>query len=57
MRRREFIAGLGDAGAWPIAVRVQQQALLTRRVGRASADFVRAFRKGPGKPATLKART
>src|SRR5580704_13209151 len=53
MRRREFIAGLGSAAAWPVVARAQQPALpVVGFVGSGSADaaagYVAAFRKGLG---------
>jgi ABC-type uncharacterized transport system substrate-binding protein len=51
IRRREFIAGLGSAAAWPVVTRAQQSALpVVGFVNGGSADrstaIVAAFRKG-----------
>jgi putative tryptophan/tyrosine transport system substrate-binding protein len=54
MRRREFIAGLGGAVAWPVAARAQQSARV-RRVGMLTGldqsyhAFAAAFREGLSK--------
>ena len=53
LRRREFIAGLGSAAAWPVVARAQQRGLPVIgfvEVGSVdlSADIVAAFRKGIG---------
>ena len=53
IRRREFIAGLGSAAAWPIVARAQQVAmpviaLINGAAAGGSADFAAAFRRGLG---------
>jgi len=48
MRRREFIAGIGGAAAWPLAARAQQQSLPVigfLRLG-SPEGFLPAFRRG-----------
>jgi putative ABC transport system substrate-binding protein len=50
MKRREFIAGLGSAAAWPVVVRAQQPVPVIGWLGSGSPDvftyLVRAFRRG-----------
>src|SRR6516162_3400760 len=52
MRRRQFIAGLGSAAAWPLTARAQQRGipvigyLFTGREPRSEQSFVAAFRGG-----------
>ena len=51
MRRREFIAGLGSAAAWPLAARAQQAAVpvvgwLSSRNSGTDAYVLPAFRRG-----------
>jgi len=51
MRRREFIAGLGSAAAWPVVARAQQPTMPVIGVispGSASDSVRGAFRKGLG---------
>jgi hypothetical protein len=51
MRRREFIAGLGSAAAWPLVARAQQRAMpvvgwLSSRNSETDAYVLPAFRLG-----------
>ena len=51
IRRREFIAGLGSAAAWPVAARVQRQTMpvvgwLAGQSPESEREVLPAFRKG-----------
>ncbi len=47
MKRREFIAGLGSAAAWPVVARAQQPAMPVTGLVRPKASYqVASFRKG-----------
>jgi putative tryptophan/tyrosine transport system substrate-binding protein len=61
MRRREFIAGLGSAAAWPVVVRAQAAPLpvigyLAQGTPEGSAEFVSAVRKGLGEAGLVEAK-
>ena len=61
LQRREFIAALGGAAAWPLAARAQQPALPVFRWSSAlqptTFRSVAVFRKGLSKTGYARART
>ena len=61
MRRREFIAALGGAAAWPLGARAQQTAMplvgfLSSGSLAAYAEFVKSFREGLGETGFVEGR-
>ena len=62
MRRRNFIAGLGSAAAWPVVARAQQAAVpvvgfLGLGPPRPDASYVAAFRQGLAAAGFVEGRT
>ena len=61
MRRREFIAGLGSAAAWPVVVQAQQAAIpvvgVLAPVTQSSGPAIEAFRKGLAETGFVEGRT
>jgi putative ABC transport system substrate-binding protein len=61
LRRRDFIAGLGSAAAWPIAGRAQQRAMpvvgwLSSRNSETDANVLPGFRRGLNKQGYVEGR-
>jgi putative tryptophan/tyrosine transport system substrate-binding protein len=61
MRRRQFIAGLGSAAAWPVVARAQQRptpviGVVPNGAADTSAGLVSAFRKGLGETGYVEGR-
>ena len=62
MQRREFIAGLGSAAAWPVVARAQQAAVpvigwLSGRNSETDAHVLPAFRRGLNRQGYVEGRT
>ena len=61
LRRREFIAGLGGAAAWPLAARAQQAVMpvvgfLSNGSREGFSPYLATFRQGPGEAGFVEGR-